>query len=69
AISNSSINPTLLKSIAYIINLVSIDCYTPFLEKPIIVANHADKDDNNCNDSFSEKKELMIKIICLEGYR
>ncbi|CAG8802836.1 16208_t:CDS:2, partial [Dentiscutata erythropus] len=56
AITNSSINPTLLKSVAYIINLASIDYYAPFLEKPIMVADNADKDDDDCNDSFFEKK-------------
>ncbi|CAG8831173.1 8272_t:CDS:2, partial [Cetraspora pellucida] len=56
AITNSSINPTLLKSVAYIINLASIDRYAPFLEKPIMVADNANKDDDDCDDYFSEKK-------------
>ncbi|RIB21804.1 hypothetical protein C2G38_2175618 [Gigaspora rosea] len=71
AITNTSINPTLLKSIAYIINLASIDHYAPFLEKSIMVADNADKDDDDGDDSFSEKKgdrEFKYKGLSVDGH-
>ncbi|PKY50767.1 hypothetical protein RhiirA4_446532 [Rhizophagus irregularis] len=34
-ITNTSTDPTLLKSIAYIISIASNNCYSPFIEKPL----------------------------------
>ncbi|CAB5215962.1 unnamed protein product [Rhizophagus irregularis] len=34
-ITNTSTEPTLLKSIAYIISIASNNCYSPFIEKPL----------------------------------
>ncbi|CAG8487769.1 7762_t:CDS:2, partial [Ambispora gerdemannii] len=38
AITNTSTDPTLLKSVAYIIFVASNNRYSPFLEKPVMVA-------------------------------
>uniref|UniRef100_U9SQK0 Uncharacterized protein n=1 Tax=Rhizophagus irregularis (strain DAOM 181602 / DAOM 197198 / MUCL 43194) TaxID=747089 RepID=U9SQK0_RHIID len=52
---HTSTSPTLLKSVAYMIDLASNDHYAPFLKKPMMTAdtNEDDKDD----ESIPEKKD------------
>lgn len=53
-INNTSTDPTLLRSVAYIINLVSNDRYAPFLKKPTMVANDTNEDDEVDNESSDD---------------
>lgn len=46
-ITNSSTDPTLLKSVAYIIDLASKNRYAPFLEKPIMIADNVDEESDS----------------------
>ncbi|CAB4435754.1 unnamed protein product [Rhizophagus irregularis] len=54
-VTSTSTSPTLLKSVAYMIDLASNDHYAPFLKKPMMTAdtNEDDKDD----ESIPEKKD------------
>ena len=47
----------MLKSVAYIIYLASNGRYAPFLEKPMMVVDDANKDNDDCDDSFFLKKK------------
>ncbi|CAB5388973.1 unnamed protein product [Rhizophagus irregularis] len=54
-VTSTSTSPTLLKSVAYMIDLASNDHYAPFLKKPMMTAdtNEDDKDD----EFIPEKKD------------
>ncbi|CAB5364298.1 unnamed protein product [Rhizophagus irregularis] len=52
-ITNSSTDPTLLKSVAYIIDLASKNRYAPFLEKPIMIADNVDEESDS-----SDKEQI-----------
>ncbi|GBB88531.1 hypothetical protein RclHR1_15060005 [Rhizophagus clarus] len=67
-ITNVSTSPTLLRSVAYIINLVFNDHYAPFLKKPTVTVddnNEDDKDDEPTpkekDDEFKYKGNLLPK--------
>ncbi|CAB4483445.1 unnamed protein product [Rhizophagus irregularis] len=52
-IMSASTSPTLLKSVAYIIDLASNDHYSPFLKKPTMTADDTNEDD----EPIPEKKD------------
>ncbi|RGB24671.1 hypothetical protein C1646_772746, partial [Rhizophagus diaphanus] len=46
-ITNSSTDPTLLKSVAYIKDLTFKNRYVPFLEKPVMIADNVDEESDS----------------------
>ncbi|GES87501.1 hypothetical protein GLOIN_2v1788144 [Rhizophagus clarus] len=53
-IKNTSTDPTLLRSVAYIVNLASNDRYAPFLKKPTMIANDTNEGDEVDNESSDD---------------
>ncbi|RGB29044.1 hypothetical protein C1646_767084 [Rhizophagus diaphanus] len=69
AITNLSTDPTLLKSVAYVIDLASKGRYTPFLERPIMVADNVDEEpdspgrEQKGDSEFKYKGNLLPKSL------
>ncbi|CAG8627765.1 8600_t:CDS:1, partial [Ambispora gerdemannii] len=68
AITNTSTDPTLLKSVAYITFVASNNRYSPFLEKPVMVAVEelsSDRSDEEQKDNkefkYKGKENLSLK--------
>ncbi|CAB4399029.1 unnamed protein product [Rhizophagus irregularis] len=59
-IKNTSTDPTLLRSVAYIINLSSNDRYAPFLNKPIMITNDTNEGDE-VDDESSDDTDFKYK--------
>jgi hypothetical protein len=60
-ITNSSTDPTLLKSVAYIIRLASINRYAPFLGKPVMVADNADEESDSSDREQKDDNDFKYK--------
>jgi hypothetical protein len=71
-IKNTSTDPTLFRSVAYIINLDSNDRYVSFLKKPTMIANdtnEADEVDEVDNESSEQKNDEDFKYKGLMLYQ
>ncbi|GBC21673.2 hypothetical protein GLOIN_2v1763835 [Rhizophagus irregularis DAOM 181602=DAOM 197198] len=61
AITNLSTDPTLLKSVAYVIDLASKSRYTPFLERPIMVSDNVDEEPDSPDREQKDDSEFKYK--------
>jgi len=59
-ITNSSTDPTLLKSVAYLIFIASSNRYSPFIEKPVMVAVE-DLSSDTSDEEQKDDKEFKYK--------
>lgn len=61
AITNLSTDPTLLKSVAYVIDLASKSRYAPFLERPIMIVDNVDEESDSPDKEQKDDSEFKYK--------
>ncbi|KAF0452011.1 serine/threonine protein kinase [Gigaspora margarita] len=60
-ISNASTDPTLLKSIAYIIFVASNSRYAPYIDKPILITDEESSNSGTSDNEQKDDKEFKYK--------